>query len=125
MKPEELSFTKSHEWMKINGDVAIVGITDYAQKSLGDVVFVDMPGVGNSVEHGDAIATIESVKAVSDIYAPTSGEIIKINEEISSTPELVNKDPYGKGWLFEIRVAHAHPGMSYAEYNSYLESINH
>jgi len=111
--------------MKINGNVARVGITDYAQKSLGDIVFVDMPGLGNTVEHGDAIATIESVKAVSDIYAPATGEIVKINEEISSAPELVNKDPFGKGWLFEMSIAHAHPGMSYADYNSYLESLNH
>lgn len=102
MLPKELKFTEEHEWVKIDGDRVIVGITDYAQKELGDVVFVDLPGVGEKVTAKSPIATIESVKAVSEVYAPVSGEIMETNDALEHSPEFVNQDPYGKGWIMII-----------------------
>lgn len=102
--PTELKYTKSHEWVRIDGDVATVGITFFAQDQLGDVVFVDMPEVGAAVARGDSVAEVESTKTVSDIYAPVSGEIVAVNEDLDGNEELVNKDPYGEGWLFRIKV---------------------
>ncbi len=99
MLPKDLKYTSEHEWIRIEGDKATVGITEYAQKELGDVVFVDLPGVGEKIKVKDAMATIESVKAVSQIYAPLSGEVMEINDTLEHSPELVNQDPYGKGWI--------------------------
>ena len=100
--PENLKYTKDHEWMRIEGEFGWVGITDYAQGELGDVVFVELPAVGTKVQQGKSFGTIEAVKAVSDLYAPVSGEVVEINKDVQSAPDAVNKDPYGKGWFFEL-----------------------
>jgi len=104
MNPEDLLYTKEHEWLRIAGDTGTVGITDHAQNELGDVVFVEMPTVGAKIEAGKPLGTIESVKAVSEIFSPVSGEVIEINTSLTETPEVVNTDPYGKGWLVRLRV---------------------
>jgi glycine cleavage system H protein len=105
--PENLKYTKDHEWIQIDGDTGIVGITDYAQGELGDVVFVELPSVGKAVKAHDSLGTIEAVKAVSDIYAPASGSVVAVNPELEKTPEVVNKDPYGKGWMVKIKLSNA------------------
>lgn len=105
--PSDLKYSASHEWVRLEGDVAVCGITHHAQDALGDVVFVDMPDVGDDVTKGEGAAEIESVKAVSDIYAPVSGSILEINEALEDAPETVNGDPYGAGWLFKIQVSDA------------------
>ena len=105
--PENLKYTKDHEWVLVAGDTGTVGITDYAQGELGDVVFVELPAVGKTVKQGDSFGTIEAVKAVSDLYAPISGTVTEVNAELSKTPELVNKDPYGKGWMVKVKLANA------------------
>jgi len=102
--PTDLRYNNSHEWVRLEGDVATVGITDHAQAELTDVVFVELPAVGRQVDMGDPTAVVESVKAASDIYAPISGEIIEGNPEVEADPALVNTDPYGKGWIFKMRV---------------------
>mgnify|MGYP003953737453 CR=1 FL=1 len=102
--PTDLKYTSSHEWVRLDGDVATCGITHHAQDALGDVVFVDLPEVSDDVTKGEGAAEIESVKAVSDIYSPVSGEVIEINEAIEDGPEIVNADPYGEGWLFKVRI---------------------
>jgi len=107
MLPKDLKYTSEHEWVKIEGERVTIGITEYAQKELGDVVFVDLPGVGEKVKTKDAMATIESVKAVSDIYAPISGEVMEANDNLEHSPELVNQDPYGKGWIVVIEPSDA------------------
>ncbi len=101
--PENLYYTKEHEWLKVQGDTAIMGITDYAQKSLHEIVFVDLPEIGRKVKQMESIGTVESVKAVSEIYTPISGEIIEVNTELNEKPELVNQDPYGRGWIAKIQ----------------------
>jgi glycine cleavage system H protein len=102
--PTDLKYSTSHEWVRLEGDIATCGITHHAQDALGDVVFVDVPELGDDVTKGEGAAEIESVKAVSDIYAPVSGEVVEINEAIEDGPEIVNADPYGKGWLFKVRI---------------------
>ncbi len=102
MVPKELKYTSEHEWVKIQGDRIIVGVTNYAQTELGDVVFVDLPSVGEKVTAKNPIGTIESVKAVTEIYAPISGEIMETNDDLEHSPELINQDPYGKGWVVVI-----------------------
>jgi len=103
--PEELKYTEEHEWVLIEDGVATVGITDFAQDSLGDVVFVELPEVGAVLEAGKSFGVVESVKAVSDVYAPVSGEVIEVNEELPDTPELVNTSPYEDGWMVKIKVS--------------------
>lgn len=102
MLPKDLKYTEEHEWVKLDGDLVKIGITDYAQKELGDVVFVDLPSVGDKITAKEPIATIESVKAVSEIYAPISGEVMEINDSLEHSPEFVNQDPYGKGWVIIV-----------------------
>lgn len=102
--PADLRYNNSHEWVRLEGDIATVGITDHAQAELTDVVFVELPAVGRAVDLGDPTAVVESVKAASDIYAPLSGEIVEGNPEVEADPALVNTDPYGKGWIFKMRV---------------------
>ncbi|MGI6558923.1 MAG: glycine cleavage system protein GcvH [Limnochordia bacterium] len=104
MYPAELKYTEEHEWVRVEGNVARVGITDFAQKELGDVVFVELPGVGDSIKAAESLGVVESVKAVSDIYSPVSGQIVKVNEKLEDSPELINQDPYGEGWIAEIEV---------------------
>jgi len=105
--PADLKYAKSHEWLRMKGDTAVVGITDHAQSELTDVVFVETPSVGRKVKAGEGCAVVESVKTASDIYAPVSGEIIAANTQLAQHPELVNSDPYGQGWIFEIKVSQA------------------
>ncbi len=105
MSEKRLLFTKEHEWVLVEGNIARVGITDYAQNELGDVVFVDLPAEGDTVEEGEGFAVVESVKAVSDVYSPVSGTVVKVNEELESSPELINESPLDKGWIAEIEIA--------------------
>ncbi len=102
--PSDLRYQTSHEWVRLAGDIATVGITDHAQAELTDVVFVELPATGRTVDAGDPTAVVESVKAASDIYAPLGGEIVEGNPEVEADPSLVNTDPYGKGWIFKLRV---------------------
>ena len=103
--PGDLKYAKSHEWVRVAGDVATVGITDHAQHELTDVVFVELPEVGRKVKAGESCAVVESVKTASDIYAPISGEVTAVNKAVVDEPALVNSDPYGKGWFFQVRLA--------------------
>jgi glycine cleavage system H protein len=105
--PPNLRYNTSHEWVLVEGDTAIVGISDHAQEELTDVVFVELPAVGKSVDAGDPTAVVESVKAASDIYAPISGEVVEVNPAVEADPSLVNTDPYGKGWIFKLRIKDA------------------
>jgi glycine cleavage system H protein len=107
MTPNDRRYTKTHEWVKMDGAVAVVGITDHAQESLGDMTFVETPAVGRRVAPGDSCGVVESVKAASDIYAPVGGEVIEVNAAIDDDPGLVNKDPYGKGWIYKLGKANA------------------
>jgi glycine cleavage system H protein len=101
--PKECGYTKDHEWAKKDGELVTVGITDYAQDQLGDVVFLELPTVGKSFKKGDSIAVVESVKAASDIYAPVSGEVVEINKDAAGSPELINSDPFAKAWLVKLK----------------------
>ena len=103
--PAELKYTKDHEWVKIEGDNAIVGITDFAQSELGDIVFVDVESVDEELNVGDVFGSVEAVKTVSDLYLPISGKVIEFNEDLESEPELVNIYPYGKGWIIKLKIA--------------------
>jgi glycine cleavage system H protein len=104
--PEDLRYTAEHEWVRVSGDdVARVGITAYAQEALGDVVYVSLPAVGDTVTAGDSVGEVESTKSVSDLYAPLSGEVTTVNDALDASPELVNTDPYGEGWMYELRIA--------------------
>lgn len=103
--PEELKYTKDHEWIRIEGEFAFVGITDFAQKELGDIVFVEITEDGETVEEGNEFGSVEAVKTVSDLFMPISGEIVEVNEELENQPELVNTDPYGKGWMVKVKIA--------------------
>ena len=103
--PAELKYTKEHEWIRVEGEEAVVGITDYAQSQLGDIVFVECETVGDALEAGETFGTIEAVKTVSDLYLPVAGEVLEFNEELEGETELVNKDPYGKGWIVKIKIS--------------------
>lgn len=102
--PQELKYTKDHEWVKIDGDVATIGITDFAQKELGDIVYVEVETIGENIRAGEVFGTVEAVKTVSDLFMPVSGEILEFNEELESSPELVNSDPYTAGWMVKVRI---------------------
>ena len=103
--PEELRYTKEHEWIRVEGDSVVIGVTDYAQNALTDVVWVELPEMGAVVGSMDSFASVESVKSVSEIYAPISGEVIEINESLEDSPELINEDPYGEGWICKISIS--------------------
>lgn len=104
--PDDLFYTKDHEWIRIEDDgIAYVGITDYAQESLGDITFVEFPEVGTSLTEGETFGVVESVKAASDLYMPLEAEVLQVNEAVDSTPELLNQDPYGEGWLLKVKIA--------------------
>jgi glycine cleavage system H protein len=105
--PDDLRYTKEHEWVRVDGDSGTIGITDYAQDMLGDVVYLDLPAVGATVAQHDKMGEIESVKAVSDLYSPVSGEIIEVNQEAVDSPELVNNEPYARGWMIKVRLSDA------------------
>ena len=107
MVPADLRYTKDHEWVRVDGDTATIGVTDFAAKQLGDVVFVDLPSVGKTVDQFATFGVVESVKAVSDLYAPLSGEVLEVNGDLGGAPELVNSDPFGGGWMIRVRVTDA------------------
>ncbi len=119
--PEELQYTKTHEWVRREDDVATVGITEHAQDELGDVVFIELPEKGASFGVGDAFGTVESVKAVSDLYAPVGGEIVEVNEALNDAPEKINEEPYGDGWIIRLRVSEETDLLSAGEYEKLLE----
>ncbi len=126
MYPDEYHYTKDHEWIKVENDEAVVGITDFAQKQLGDVVYVELPQVGAVFESHQSLGVIESVKAVSDIYSPISGEVVAANEELDGSPEMVNEDPHGKGWIVRLKLrdeAEIEKLMSATEYEKFLEGL--
>ncbi len=123
--PDDLHYSKDHEWVRVEGDVAVVGITDYAQNSLGDVVYVELPKAGDEFAANEAFGSVESVKAVSEVFAPVSGEVVGTNEALADTPEKVNQDPYGGGWM--IRVQMSNPGevdslLTAAEYEDFTKT---
>ena len=124
MYPTEFRYTKEHEWVKLDGDVAVVGITDYAQHELGDVVYVELPAPGTKVEAGQAFGTVESVKSVSEIFSPVSGEVVEVNAALSDHPESINQDAHGAAWLARIRAANAKSEiaalMDAAAYEAYI-----
>lgn len=103
--PSELKYTKDHEWVKVDGDIATVGITDFAQKELGDIVYVEVDSLDQTLDKDEVFGTVEAVKTVSDLFLPLSGEIVEFNEELEANPELVNSDPYGAGWMVKVKIA--------------------
>ncbi|HZC19462.1 MAG TPA: glycine cleavage system protein GcvH [Rubrobacteraceae bacterium] len=119
--PKELQYTKTHEWIRYEGDTATVGITDHAQDELGDVVFIELPEAGASFDAGDSFGTVESVKAVSDIYAPVGGEVVEVNQTLNDAPEKINEDPYGEGWMIKLRVLGEVDLLSAEEYEKVVE----
>jgi glycine cleavage system H protein len=124
--PKEFYFTKDHEWVKVDGDQATVGITDFAQKQLGDVVYVELPSVGTSLDVHQTIGVVESVKAVSDIYSPVSGEVAAVNESLNDSPETLNQDPHGKGWIIRMRFknkADLEKLMTADDYEKFLDGL--
>ncbi len=123
--PNDLKYLSSHEWLRIEGDgTAYVGITDHAQAAMGDLVYVECPEVGTELEGGDEAGVVESVKAASDIYCPIQGEVVAINERLEDTPELVNEDPYGDGWMFQIKFANADDAEEMLSAEQYQEQID-
>jgi glycine cleavage system H protein len=122
--PEELKYTKQHEWLKAQDGVATVGITDYAQSELGDIVFVELPQVGDAVSQGEPFGTIEAVKTVADLFSPVSGEVSEVNPKIEEDPAVMNKDPYGEGWMIKVEMSDASQAdslLSPADYRALIE----
>ena len=123
MYPENFRYTKEHEWVLVEGDTGTIGITDHAQEELGDIVYVDLPRVGTRLETGKSLGSVESVKAVSDIYAPLSGEVLEVNSLLADAPEKLNQDPHGAAWLIKVRVASPDEFnnlLSASEYQTYI-----
>jgi glycine cleavage system H protein len=122
--PQDLKYSREHEWVRQSDAVVVVGLTDYAQRQLGEIVFVELPKVGRRLEAGDEFGTMESVKAVSEVYAPVTGQVIEVNEDINADSENINIDPYGDGWLIKIRMADAKQAtglLTAAEYTAYIQ----
>jgi len=120
--PADLKYTKEHEWVRIEGDTATFGISDHAQEALGDIVFVELPEIGRTLAAGDAFAVVESVKAVSDVYAPVGGEVIAVNEGLEGEPEKINTDPYGSGWIVRVKIGgDSAELLDEAAYTTFLE----
>jgi glycine cleavage system H protein len=119
--PEELQYTRSHEWVRTEGDTATIGITDHAQDELGDIVFVELPEEGASFDAGDSFGPVESVKAVSDLYTPVGGEVVEVNDALNDSPEKINEDPYGEGWIVKIQVSGEADLLSASDYEQFLE----
>lgn len=125
MYPEQFRYTKEHEWVRLEGDTGVIGITDHAQHELGDIVFVDLPKIGARVEAGQTLGSVESVKAVSDIYSPVTGEVTEINEALAEAPEKLNSDPHGEAWLAKMKIddpAQVNALMSAADYQAYIQA---
>lgn len=123
--PENLRYSKDHEWVSVDGDIATIGVTDYAQHSLGDVVYVDLPRVGDSFATHEAFGSVESVKAVSEIFTPVAGEVSEVNDGLNDAPESVNNDPYGAGWMLKVKMTNPNEAdgmMSAVEYEEYLSA---
>jgi len=121
--PENLKYTKDHEWIKVNGDEAYVGITDYAQNELGDIVFVEIETEGENLDKEEVFGTVEAVKTVSDIFMPLSGEVMEVNPKLEESPEIVNKDPYGEGWLIKVKISDKSELDDLLEASKYKELI--
>ncbi len=124
MYPQEFLYTQDHEWIRVDGTTASIGITEHAQKELGDIVFVEVPQVGSQVTRKESLGTVESVKAVADVYSPVTGEVIAVNPKIQKAPELVNTDPHGEGWLVRVRLkdrSETESLMTADEYEEYLK----
>ena len=121
--PEDVRYAESHEWLKATGDTARIGITDYAQDQLGDIVFVELPDVGESFEKGDEFGTVESVKAVSELYLPASGEIVAINGALEDAPELINNTPFSDGWMIEVKLADSSELDALMDKDAYLSIL--
>jgi glycine cleavage system H protein len=119
--PEDLQYTKSHEWVRIEGETATIGITDHAQDELGDIVFVELPEEGDTFDAGESFGTVESVKAVSDLYAPVGGEVVEVNSALEDAPENINEDPYGEGWIVKLRTTDEADLLSPEEYEKVVE----
>jgi glycine cleavage system H protein len=119
--PGDLQYTKSHEWVRIEGDTATIGITDHAQDELGDVVFVELPEEGDTFDAGESFGTVESVKAVSDLYTPVGGEVVEVNSALEDAPENINEDPYGEGWIVKLRTTDEADLLSSEEYEKVVE----
>jgi glycine cleavage system H protein len=127
MYPKEYFYTKDHEWVKMDGDVGTIGITDFAQKQLGDVVYVELPESGSQMEFHQSLGVVESVKAVSDVYSPIAGEVVEVNEGLNDNPELLNEDPHEKGWIIKIKIndlAEVEKLMSIDDYEKFLEGLD-
>ena len=122
--PAELKYTKDHEWIRVEGDEAVIGITDFAQRELGDIVFVDINTVGEEVAANEVFGTIEAVKTVSDLFMPTSATVLAINEAIDASPELVNSDPYGEGWIIRVKLANPADVDALLSADEYKSEIN-
>lgn len=128
MYPENLFYSKDHEWLRVEGDEAVMGITDFAQKQLGDIIYVDLPQPGKVLEAHQVVGSVESVKSVSDVYSPISGEVIAVNSELAQTPDLINKDPHGQGWIVRLKIkdkSEIDNLMKAADYEKYLEGLEH
>jgi len=128
MYPQDFSYTKDHEWVQVKGDQALVGITEFAQKQLGDVVYIELPAIGSQLDVHQTIGSIESVKAVSEVFSPVSGEVVEVNADLNGSPELVNQDPHGKGWIIRLKLknkADLGPLMKATEYEKFLEGLEH
>jgi glycine cleavage system H protein len=126
MYPNEFRYTKDHEWLKLEGGEALVGVTDFAQHQLGDIIYVDLKPVGTKLGAHQPLATIESVKSVSDVFSPVAGEIIAVNDELAQTADIINKDPHGKGWIARLKVGNTQDAaglMKAADYEKYLEGL--
>ncbi len=121
--PEELKYTEEHEWIMVEGDIATIGITDFAQDQLGDIVFVELPEVGDTLEAGKNLGVVESVKAVSDVYSPLSGEVVEVNEELPDEPETLNNSPYESGWMIKLKVSDMSGLDSLLDVSAYQEFI--
>ena len=121
MSPDDRLYTKDHEWLKLDGETGTVGVTDHAQRELGDVVYVEVPKAGDKFTSGQTFGTVESVKAVSELFIPASGEVVEINEELGAAPETINKDPYGKGWMIRVRLSNKGETANLMSANQYDE----
>ncbi|VVC03791.1 Glycine cleavage system H protein [Candidatus Bilamarchaeum dharawalense] len=126
--PKDLLYTKEHEWIRVEGDVGVVGITDYAQHALTDIVFVELPAQGKKIDQSKGLTVVESVKSVSDVYAPVAGEVVEANSSLKANPELVNHDPYGKGWIAKLKISskdQLKTLMGPEQYEKYLQEQKH
>lgn len=123
--PTDLKYTNDHEWVRFEGQFAYVGITEFAQRELGDIVFVDVPTVGKAIAHGESFGTVEAVKTVSDLFMPITGKVVQVNEDLESSPEVINTDPYGEGWIIKLEIAQPKQTenlLSASEYKTLVDS---